>query len=166
MGTQNAKVRPSADVDDELGVIEIELTKLVRHLETFGRKSSLFVHVDRAGYIALRTLDLLGPSSLNALAVVLHLDSSTVTRQIAVLESSGFVKRDIDPEDRRSWTITLTAAGRRVMHGVEKARLAAIAEMFKDWSREEIEDLARIMPKLNNTLVGKAKGEQEGQLVN
>jgi DNA-binding MarR family transcriptional regulator len=166
MRTQNAKVRPSTDVVDELGVIEIELTKLVRHLETFGRKSSLFVHVDRAGYIALRTLDLLGPSSLNALAIVLHLDSSTVTRQIAVLESSGFVKRDVDLDDRRSWTITLTTAGRRVMRSVEKARRIVISEMFKDWSPEEIEDLARIMPKLNDTLVGKAKEEQEGQLLN
>jgi hypothetical protein len=52
--------RTSCDADT-IGVIELELLKLVRHLETFGRRSSLYLHVDRAGYLALRMLDALGP---------------------------------------------------------------------------------------------------------
>ena len=33
---------------DFVGDIELELLKLVRHLETFGRRCSLYVRVDRA----------------------------------------------------------------------------------------------------------------------
>ena len=46
-----------ADRQTTWDVVELELLKLVRHLETFGRKSSLYQEVDRAGYLALRTLD-------------------------------------------------------------------------------------------------------------
>src|ERR1700679_1643110 len=102
-------VDEGADVTDDLGVVELELLKLVRHLETFGRKSSLYQEVDRAGYLALRTLDGLGPSSINALAQALHLASSTVTRQLGVLESGGLVTRHVDPNDGRSWLIGLTS---------------------------------------------------------
>jgi hypothetical protein len=41
---------------DSISVIEIELLTLVRQLDTLGRKGSLYVQVDRAGYLALRTL--------------------------------------------------------------------------------------------------------------
>src|ERR1700691_1058374 len=100
---------------DDLGVVELELLKLVRHLETFGRKSSLYREVDRAGYLALRTLDSLGPSCINGLAQELHLDSSTVTRQVSALESAGFVSRRVDPNAGRSWLIDLTREGRKAM---------------------------------------------------
>ena len=74
---------------DSIGVIELELLKLVRHLETFGRRSSLYLQVDRAGYLALRTLEAMGPLSTKALATALNLDASTVTRQISALESAA-----------------------------------------------------------------------------
>jgi DNA-binding MarR family transcriptional regulator len=138
---------------DVLGTIELELMKLVRHLETFGRRSSLYVRVDRAGYLALRTLEGLGPSSVNALAQALHLDASTVTRQVTVLETAGFVGRHVDPGDRRSSTIALTAEGRRTMRGVEKERRSVIETLLRDWGHDEISDLGRIMTKLNLSLV-------------
>src|SRR5580693_2421557 len=100
---------------DLIGDIEVELLKLVRHLETFGRRSSLYAQVDRAGYLALRTLAAMGPVSTKALATALNLDASTVTRQITVLERARFVERRPDPSDRRSSTIVLTPQGHQEM---------------------------------------------------
>jgi DNA-binding MarR family transcriptional regulator len=138
---------------DVLGTIELELMKLVRHLETFGRKSSLYVRVDRAGYLALRVLEGLGPSNVNALAQALHLDASTVTRQVAALEADGFACRHADPADRRSSTIALTSEGRRTMRNVEKERRSAILKLLRNWDADEISDLGRVMTKLNLSLV-------------
>ena len=90
------------DGADAIGTIELELVKLVRHLETFGRRSSLYVRVDRAGYLAMRVLEDLGPLSTNALAHALHLDASTVTRQIAPLERGALIERRRDPADGRT----------------------------------------------------------------
>jgi DNA-binding MarR family transcriptional regulator len=137
---------------DDLDVVELELLKLVRHLETFGRKSSMYQEVDRAGYLALRTLDSLGPSCINGLARELHLDSSTVTRQVSVLESGGLVNRQVDPNDGRSWLIDLTPRGRRAMRALERGRHQAIDSMLSDWPAEEVHDLARMITKLNLAL--------------
>src|SRR3984957_18713859 len=137
---------------DDLGTVELHLLKLVRHLETFGRKSSLYQEVDRAGFLALRTLDGLGPSCINNLAQELHLDSSTVTRQIGVLESGGLVTRHVDPNDGRSWLIGLTSRGRRAMRTVERGRQHAIDSMLRGWPTGEVRDLARMITKLNLAL--------------
>jgi DNA-binding MarR family transcriptional regulator len=145
-------VHEGGDVADDLGVVELELMKLVRHLETFGRKSSLYQEVDRAGYLALRTLDSLGPSCINGLAEELHLDSSTVTRQVSALESGGFVSRQVDPNDGRSWLIDLTPRGRRSMRTVERGRRQAIDSMLGGWQSEELHHLARAIAKLNLAL--------------
>jgi DNA-binding MarR family transcriptional regulator len=141
-----------AEAADTVGVVELELMKLVRHLETFGRKSSLYEKVDRAGYLALRTLDDLGPSCVNGLAQELHLDSSTVTRQVRVLESGGFVTRRVDPNDGRSWLIDLTPQGRKTMRTVERGRRQAIESMLDEWPSEEVHNLARVMSRLNLAL--------------
>src|SRR5580698_1925645 len=106
-----------ATTGDVIGTIELELLRLVRHLETFGRRSSVYAEVDRAGYLALRTLEDIGPASTNALARALHLDASTMTRQLRTLELGGFVERHPDPADGRSTTIMLTSQGRRTMRG-------------------------------------------------
>jgi DNA-binding MarR family transcriptional regulator len=146
------RVDEGADSVDDVDVVELELLKLVRHLETFGRRSSLYQEVDRAGYIALRTLDGLGPSSINRLAQELHLDASTVTRQVGVLESGGLVTRHVDPNDGRSWLIDLTSLGRKAMRTVERGRHHAIDSMLRGWSTEEVHDLARMITKLNLAL--------------
>jgi DNA-binding MarR family transcriptional regulator len=139
-------------MENALGVVELELLKLVRHLETFGRKSSLYKEIDRAGYLALRTLEATGPQCINGLAQELHLDSSTVTRQVSVLESSRLVSRQVDPDDGRSWLIELTPSGRRAMRTVERGRSEAIDSMLEGWPPAEVQELARMLSKLNLAL--------------
>jgi len=138
---------------DPIGTIELELIKLVRHLETFGRRSSLYVQVERAGYLAMRMLADLGPLSTNALAHALHLDASTVTRQVAALERAGFVARRPDPADGRSSTIALTAKGRLSMADVEQERRRCIEALVRDWDDGAQADLACALTRLNVSLV-------------
>ena len=146
---------------DTIGIIELELLKLVRHLETFGRRSSLYLHVDRAGYLALRTLEASGPLSTKALATALNLDASTVTRQITALESAGFVERRPDPIDRRSSAITLTPEGRRTMDGVERERRQGMEELVADWADGERVALGRALNRLNVSLLENGRAAKE-----
>jgi DNA-binding MarR family transcriptional regulator len=137
---------------DAIGIIELELMKLVRHLETFGRRSSLYVRVDRAGYLAMRMLEDLGPANTNALAKALRLDASTVTRQITALERHGFVERCSNPADGRSSTIVLTPEGRQSMHEVERVRRRCIEAVVSDWDDAEQVDLGSALTRLNGSL--------------
>ncbi len=138
---------------DSISIIEMELMTLVRQLDTLGRRGSLYVQVDRAGYLALRTLERLGPVRTNALAEALHLDASTVTRQVTALVAGGFVARRPDPADGRSSTLVLTAEGRRIMRAVELERRHMLLEMFDDWAEDDRRDLGRALTKLNVSLI-------------
>jgi DNA-binding MarR family transcriptional regulator len=146
---------------DTIGIIELELLKLVRHLETFGRRSSLYLQVDRAGYLVLRTLEASGPLSTKALATALNLDASTVTRQITALEHAGFVERRPDPIDRRSSAITLTPEGRRTMDGVERERRQGMEDLVADWAPGERVALGRALNRLNVSLLENGRVAKE-----
>ena len=137
---------------DPIAIIELELMKLVRHLETFGRRCSLYVRVDRAGYLAMRMLEALGPVNTNTLANALCLDASTVTRQVTALEGQGFVERRANPADGRSSTIALTAQGRESMRAVEQERRRNIEALVNDWDSVEQIDLGVALTKLNASL--------------
>jgi DNA-binding MarR family transcriptional regulator len=153
---------PRDECDDSIGVIELELLKLVRHMETFGRRSALYLHVDRAGYLALRTIEDLGPLSTKALATALNLDASTVTRQITALEAGDLVERRPDPNDRRSSTIALTAEGRRMMGGVERERRQGIEALVGDWADREKVSLGRALNRLNTSLLNNGRSTRVG----
>lgn len=139
--------------DDSISTIEMELLTLVRHLETLGRKSSLYRQVDRSGYLALRMLDRLGPLPTTTLADALQLDASTVTRQVNTLVTSGFAQRLPNPTDRRSSQLAITADGRRVMRGVERGRRRVLGQMFDEWNEEERQTLGEMLTKLNVSLI-------------
>lgn len=136
-----------------IGTIEIELLTLVRHLETLGRRSSLYAQVDRAGYLMLRTLERMGSVPTTVLATALGLDASTVTRQATALVAGGFVVRLPNPADGRSSHLAITATGEQTMRGVEQERRRVLLEMFDDWSKAEQLNLGRSLSKLNAALV-------------
>lgn len=141
---------------DFVGDIELELLKLVRHLETFGRRCSLYVRVDRAGYLVMRTLDALGPVTANGLARALDLDASTVTRQITALERQGHVERCANPADGRSCTIVLTPEGAQTMREVERERREQIQLLVSDWDEAGQAGLSSSLSRLNAALVDSA----------
>jgi DNA-binding MarR family transcriptional regulator len=148
--------RPAAGAGlagDPISTIETELLTLVRHLDTLGRRNSLYVKVDRAGYLALRTLDRLGPQRTNDLAGALQLDASTVTRQVTALASDGLVERRPDPTDGRSSILAVTPAGRAAMGEVERERRAVLEEMFGGWDDDDRGQLGDALTKLNGALV-------------
>ena len=143
-----------------IGTIEIELLTLVRHLETLGRRSSLYSEVDRAGYLILRTLEQTGPLPTTVVATTLRLDTSTVTRQATALVAAGFVERLPNPADGRSSRLAITPVGGETMRGVERERQLVLQEMFNDWSDAELLDLGRSLTKLNVALIGQVAGSE------
>jgi len=59
--------------------------------------------------------------SLNELAGLLNLESSSMSRTVNNLVNNDFVKRDIDPLDRRYVTITLTESGNKLFKDIEES---------------------------------------------
>lgn len=57
--------------------------------------------------------------SLNELAELINLENSTMSRTVNNLVISDLVKRDIDSEDRRYVTISLTDRGNKLFESIE-----------------------------------------------
>jgi DNA-binding MarR family transcriptional regulator len=138
---------------DVLDTIETEMAVLARSLELLRRRGRIHRRMDRAGYLLLRTLEEAGPLPLSQLAERVGLDGSTVTRQVAALESDGFAERSVDPRDRRCCIVRPSERGRRLMREVQRQRRERFEELLAGWSESDRADLARLLARLNRSVI-------------
>lgn len=138
---------------DSVDVIETEMTRLARTLAVLGRQAEPQLNLDRAGYVLLRTLERIGPASINTIAAAVGLDGSTVTRQVSTMKELGLVERKTNPGDRRSCIISPTDKGRELMRTMCRQRRSNLNSVVGDWADEERSMLARLLAKLNDSIV-------------
>ena len=131
-------------------VIEHQLVMLARWLEAAQRKQGY--PMDRASYLLLLRLERDGPQRVAALASSLGLDGSTVTRQLAALDSRGWVQRSTDPLDARVTVVEATGAGLTAVDDLRQLRQVRVDELFGDWSAAEKAELGRVLGHLNEVL--------------
>lgn len=75
------------------------------------------------------------PPSIGAVASLLGMDRTTLTAALKPLERDGHVKVTVDPADRRSRRLVLTAAGHRLLGAalpIWKREHAAIEKLVDD----------------------------------
>jgi MarR family transcriptional regulator, organic hydroperoxide resistance regulator len=88
-------------------------------------------------------LDLLGPTTPGALAQWSGLSSGGVTVVLDRLESAGYVRREPNPNDRRSVLIHLQSAKQKRVDANYKAAQEQFAEVTKKFSAAELEVILR-----------------------
>ncbi|MFJ8747974.1 MarR family winged helix-turn-helix transcriptional regulator [Streptomyces sp. NPDC102441] len=137
---------------DPTDVIEFQTAVLVRNLELIRRRSDFYLEVDRAGYLLLRALDVLGSADVVTLATELGLDASTAARQVAAMRQAGFVSRTVAPYDRRRAVVETTAEGRAAMETVRRRRRAGTAQMLTDWSDDDRHAIAGMFARYNQAI--------------
>jgi DNA-binding MarR family transcriptional regulator len=133
-------------------VIEFQTAMLVRNLELIRRRSDFYLEVDRAGYLLLRALDVLGPADVVTLATELGLDASTAARQVAAMAKAGLVDRTVDPADRRRSVVTPTPDGLAAMEAVCTRRRAGTEQMLADWSEQDRQTVADLFARYNQAI--------------
>lgn len=144
---------PNLETDETLSLttLERELAYLVRMLEAVQRRRNY--PLERAQYLLLDLLGQHGPQPVADLAQKLVLDSSTVTRQVAVMEQQQLIDRLPNLEDGRSTLVRATRRGQLAAQQMRDLRLSRIALLFNDWTRAERRQLAGLVGKLNGTLL-------------
>jgi DNA-binding MarR family transcriptional regulator len=95
-----------------------------------------------------------GPERMKPLAEKLGRDATTVSRQIAGLEESGFVQRTACPEDGRATVVTITVAGRKLVERTIPLTLAlrsrAMTGISKTDAKVLVTALAQMMENLKD----------------
>ena len=87
-------------------------------------------------------VDTRGALNLGAVAAGLGVNPSNASRTCDRLTKAGLLDRQESPEDRRNVTLTLTAAGRRLVSKVTRYRRAAIARVLREMAPDDRERLA------------------------
>ena len=115
------------------------------------------VDLDRALFPLLVRLAARGPLSVAGLAEQVSRDHTTISRQLAKLESLGLVSRGGGSSDRRVRTAALTAAGQGVVQAITSARRRLLSRVLADWSEADKAGLAALNRRFVDSLTGAAR---------
>ena len=110
------------------------------------------INLDRALFPLLVTVERKGPIGVVELADRIGRDYSTVSRQVAKLESAGLVARVESATDRRLREAVITPQGKAMTDAVDIARDEMGRAIFSSWDEAEFEDLVRLIKKFAHDL--------------
>jgi len=96
---------------------------------------------------ALMLLAEAGEPKISELAALLSLDESTVTRLVDKLEAGGLVERRRSTSDRRSTSVVITKAGRKVVTCAREHQRTLMTEVLSVLDREERTEFIRLTAK-------------------
>ena len=108
--------------------------------------------LERALFPLLVLVGKYGPIGVVDMATRVGRDYTTVSRQVARLEQLGLVARHANSADRRSREATLTLQGRAAANAVDAARERLALQMFRNWSRDDYDQLVRLTRMLADGL--------------
>ncbi|AKA69242.1 MarR family winged helix-turn-helix transcriptional regulator [Clostridium scatologenes] len=89
-----------------------------------------------------------GKATFNNIARKLGSTKQNVKQIVTVMESKGYVDVIPNPKDRRAVNVIITETGKQVVYQVSEKGIFFMAELFKDFSTEELEAIWRMLKKL------------------
>ncbi len=112
------------------------------------------ISLDRALFPLLVGIERRGPIGVVELADSVGRDYTTVSRQVAKLESLGLVERLASAADRRVRQAIVTPKGQTMTDAVDKARDRIGQAIFSTWDERDVEQLVRLMRKFADDIKG------------
>ena len=105
------------------------------------------IPLDRALFPLLVLVEKFGPIGVVKLADRVGRDYTTVSRQVAKLESLGLVERRGSVSDSRVREATITPKGKAMTDLLDVARERIGLRVFESWEVHDIDELVRLMRK-------------------
>jgi DNA-binding MarR family transcriptional regulator len=109
--------------------------------------------LDRALFPLLVSIERFGPIGVVELADRVGRDYTTVSRQVARLDSLGLVKRQASAADRRVREAVASAKGKAMTDRLDAARDRIGRAVFKKWDKRDIDELTRLMRKFADAMM-------------
>lgn len=111
------------------------------------------VTLDRALFPLLVLVGKRGPIGVVELAGRAGRDYTTVSRQVAKLESLGLVSRGPSGADRRVHEAVVTGQGRAVTAAIDAARERLMVRLFAHWEESDVAALVRLTRRFADDLM-------------
>jgi DNA-binding MarR family transcriptional regulator len=113
------------------------------------------VALPRALFPLLVRIGASGAIGVTLLAEQVGRDHSTISRQVAQLETLGLVKRRANAQDSRINEAAISDRGKETVARITKARRKLLGNLLSGWSEKECRELARLNQKLADAMSGK-----------
>lgn len=110
------------------------------------------ISLDRALFPLLVLVERRGPIGVVELADRVGRDYTTVSRQVAKLETLGLVDRQESATDRRVREAVVTEKGKALTDRIDEARAKMAMAIFASWDTQDVEDLVRLMVKFSDAI--------------
>ena len=110
------------------------------------------IALDRALFPLLVGIERLGPIGIVELADRAGRDYTTVSRQVAKLETLGLVERRQSAADRRVNEAAVTPKGKAMTDKIDAARERMALAVFANWDSHEVDELVRLMRKFADAM--------------
>lgn len=96
--------------------------------------------------------------SQRELADLCHLDVTTMSRSLDRLEEEGYLRREKNPDCRRSYQVCLTKAGEKKAKEVQAVLRQMDEIICKDLTEQEHSEFLRILRKICGNMSGGSAG--------
>jgi DNA-binding MarR family transcriptional regulator len=100
------------------------------------------------------------PSPISELVRVFGVKKSTLTGRLDRLADRGLITRDVNPDDRRSFLVGLTAKGRRLARRVNQVTEGLEAEIDSRIRRSELTGFERILRAIDEVTAVEVRSVQ------
>lgn len=117
------------------------------------------ISLERALFPLLVLVERLGPIGVVELADRVGRDYTTVSRQVAKLESLALVDRQANANDRRVREAVITEKGKGMTDRIDEARERLGQAIFATWDDQDVDDLVRLMRRFADDLKGDGSAE-------
>lgn len=111
------------------------------------------IALDGALFPLLVGIERRGPIGVVDLADRVGRDYTTVSRQVAKLESLGLVERQASAADRRIREAVVTPKGKTMTDAVDLARDHMGRSIFSSWEEQDVAELVRLMRKFADDIL-------------
>jgi DNA-binding MarR family transcriptional regulator len=132
------------------------LQMVARALSRIGRERARSGDITPQQAEALQLIAERGAISTSSLAVVLGIDPSTASRNLAGLERAGFILRKRGAEDGRQTDVRLTPRGKRIADAVSTDWTLAYATLLDRIPRPERQRVVDALEMLARVLDGES----------
>ncbi|MFZ2174529.1 MAG: MarR family transcriptional regulator [Rhodococcus sp. (in: high G+C Gram-positive bacteria)] len=135
-------------VDDDVQRLAHTARSLVWALRRFGEREAGLARLPQSEIDVLRAVEENPGSTVSEIARFLGLQSSNVSTTVRNLVERGLVERRLDPEDRRSHRLHLTALSERNRRLIDEMWNRGIRNLLNDMSPDDAARLVEAAPLL------------------
>jgi DNA-binding MarR family transcriptional regulator len=151
MGTEGCGVPAGRDEPVSISEVYQLLDMVGKKLTRLQREDIRGADLTPAQYSVLTMLWEKDARPFNELATGCCCSPSTITGIVDTLESKGLVSRAPNPQDRRSLLVTLTESGSALRNSTPSLEMI-FGDCCPAIAPDELQQLARLLRKLNDTL--------------